>query len=102
MTTLQIEDPIATHVRIIDDSLVLDLADGRTVTVPLSWYPRIFQGTYQERENMIIQGNGVGIHWPDLDEDISIEGIIAGRTSKESPTSLKRWLHSRNKGVKQL
>jgi hypothetical protein len=95
MTTLQIEEPIATHVAIVDGSLVVNLADGRTVTVPLSWYPRVFQGTPQERSNMIIQGNGLGVHWPELDEDISIEGIIAGRPSKESSTSLKRWLLSR-------
>jgi hypothetical protein len=78
MTTLQIEEPIATEASVMEDSLVVNLADGRSISVPLSWYPRLFNGSVIERQNLVIEGGGVGIHWADLDEDISIEGLIEG------------------------
>ncbi len=80
-----------------DESLVVDLTDGRTVSVPLSWYPRLTNATIQERNNWRLIGRGEGIHWPDLDEDISIAGLISGKPSGESQTSLLQWLAQREK-----
>lgn len=85
----------AEAVQVTEDSLVVDLADGRTVSVPIAWYPRLAHGTMAERSNWRLIGHGDGIHWPDLDEDISIESLLAGRPSGESQSSLKRWLRSR-------
>lgn len=65
-------------VRVDDDHLVVDLRDGRTVSVPLVWYPRLLHATEQQRNNWEIAGGGFGIHWPDIDEDLSVEGILAG------------------------
>lgn len=81
-----------------DDELVVELVDGRTITVPLTWYPRLAHGTPAERANWRLIGEGEGIHWPDVDEDISIEGLLAGRRSGETQASLRRWLESRKTG----
>ena len=78
-----------------EDTLTVELADGRSLSVPLAWYPRLFHGSQQERENWELIGDGEGIHWPDLDEDISVEGLILGRRSGESQRSLQRWLDAR-------
>jgi uncharacterized protein DUF2442 len=80
-----------------EDSLTVDLSDGRTVTVPLAWYPRLAHGTPTERNNWRLIGRGEGIHWPDLDEDISVASLLAGHPSGESQTSLHRWLESRQR-----
>ena len=85
----------AEKVHVTEDSLVVDLSDGRTVSVPIAWYPRLENGTPAERSNWRLIGRGEGIHWPDLDEDISVEGLLAGRASGESQASLQRWLKSR-------
>jgi hypothetical protein len=85
----------AQQVSVTDDTLVVDLVDGRTVSVPLSWYPRLAYGTPAERSKWRLIGRGEGVHWPDLDEDISVAGLLAGRPSGESQTSLRRWLESR-------
>ena len=71
------------------DSLVVDLIDGRTISVPLSWYPRLFKATPKERANWEICGGGYGIHWPDLDEDLSTEGLLRGAAAptKEKTSS---------------
>jgi hypothetical protein len=82
-------------VKVTDDSLTVDLADGRTVSVPTEWYPRLAHGTPQERNNWRLIGRGAGIHWPDLDEDISLENLLLGQPSGESQKSLKRWLANR-------
>ena len=97
MTTLAAEIlvPNALSVRITEDTLSVDLTDGRTISVPLSWYPRLAHGTKKERENWCLIGQGDGIHWEDLDEDISVEGFIAGRPSGESQESFRRWLERR-------
>ena len=97
MTTLTLDSAslIATSVQVSADSLSVELADGRSISAPLAWYPRLFHGTPKERDNFRFIGSGEGIHWPDLDEDISIEGILAGRPSGESQRSLQRWLESR-------
>jgi hypothetical protein len=80
---------------VTDDELILDLADGRTISIPLVWYPRLLHGTADERSHWEWIGDKEGVHWPDLDEDISVEGIIAGRRSRESQHSLQRWLEQR-------
>jgi len=91
----------AQDVHVTDDSLIVDLDDGRTISVPLAWYPRLLNGTPEERSHWRLIGNGEGIHWPDLDEDISVTGIILGRPSGESAESLKRWLAQRPQTDKQ-
>ena len=85
----------AQKVAVSDDTLLVDLVDGRTVSVPLAWYPRLSHGSISERENWRLVGRGEGIHWPDLDEDISVESLLAGRASGESQSSLHQWLRSR-------
>jgi hypothetical protein len=76
-------------------TVIVDLTDGRTISVPLAWYPRLLYGTPEERNKWRLIGQGKGIHWPDLDEDISIEGLQLGRLSGESQRSFKRWLDER-------
>jgi hypothetical protein len=87
-------------VEVKEESLVVDLVDGRTVTVPLAWYPRLWYGSVQERANFEIIGDGHYIHWPELDEDLTVAGILAGRRSGESAASLKAWLSAREAGSK--
>lgn len=89
--------PRIVAVTVTDDTLSVDLEDGRTVAVPLSWYPRLAHATPEERQNFTIAGAGYGIHWPDLDEDIGVEGLLAGKKSLESPASLAAWLKSRKR-----
>jgi hypothetical protein len=84
-------------VEITEDALVISLVDGRVISVPIAWFPRLWYGTSVERANLEIIGDGNYIHWPELDEDLSVAGILAGRRSKENPKSLKKWLESRNK-----
>ncbi|PDW02709.1 DUF2442 domain-containing protein [Candidatus Viridilinea mediisalina] len=85
----------AQQVTISEDALTVDLQDGRTIIVPLTWYPRLVNGTPQERQHWRLMGDGVGIHWPDLDEDIKVEHLLSGKASNESQTSLQRWLAQR-------
>jgi hypothetical protein len=91
----------AQQVTVTDDSLTVDLTDGRTISVPLAWYPRLVQGTPQERNNWRLIGDGEGIHWPDLDEDLGVEGLLLGRPSGESQRSFQRWLDERSQRSKQ-
>ncbi len=86
----------ATSVRIARQALVVDLDDGRALTVPLAWYPRLLHGTPRERSHWRLIGGGEGIHWPDLDEDISVEGLLAGRPSSESQASFTQWVSERS------
>lgn len=97
MTTLaiKIEVPNVNNVIVTDDSLTVELDDGRTVSVPLAWYPRLLYASTEERNSWRLVGKGAGIHWEAIDEDISAEGLIAGRPSGESQTSFKKWLDSR-------
>jgi len=97
MSTLatELREAMAQSVTVSDDALVVDLTDGRTITVPLAWFPRLAHGTPAERANCRLIGTGEGIHWPDLDEDISVESLLAGRRSGETQESLRRWLGSR-------
>ena len=85
----------AQNVSITDDSLIVDLDDGRTITVPLGWYPRLLQASSEELKNWRLIGKGEGIHWQDLDEDISVENLLSAKQSGESPESFKRWLAKR-------
>jgi hypothetical protein len=88
------------NVTISDDTLAVDLEDGRTIAVPIGWFPRLAYGTPAERANFQISGAGYGIHWSDLDEDIGIEGLMLGKKSTESPASFERWLQRRrSKGM---
>ena len=87
--------PAATSVIVTDDTLTVDLSDGRTISVPLAWYPRLAHGTPDDRATWRLIGRGDGIHWPQLDEDISVEGLIAGKPSGESQASLARWIETR-------
>ena len=89
------EIPDAIDVKVSDDTLSVELRDGRTISVPLDWYPRLTHATEAERNNWRIIGRGNGIHWEDIDEDISVEGLLAGRPSGESQSSFKKWLESR-------
>ena len=99
MTTLAIEIRMvsAQSVNVTDDALIVDLSDGRTVFVPLAWFPRLLHGTPEERNKWRLIGDGEGIHWPDLDEDISVENLILGKSSGESRKSFKKWLEARTK-----
>ncbi|HEV7670147.1 MAG TPA: DUF2442 domain-containing protein [Thermoanaerobaculia bacterium] len=81
---------------ITDDALTVDLLDGRTISVPLGWYPRLLHGSPAERAHWRFIQGGEGIHWPDLDEDISVEGLVLGRPSGEGQASLERWLRGRS------
>ena len=85
----------ARSVAVTEESLTVDLVDGRTIIVPLAWYPRLWHGTPEERNHFEIFGDGAYIHWPDLDEDLTVAGLLAGYPSAESPQSLKKWLDAR-------
>jgi len=96
MTTLILEtEPLAAQVRVTDEKLILDLVDGRSLIVPLSWYPRLLHAAPKERQNWQLLGDGYAIEWVDLDEHIGVEGLLAGRQSGESYHSFERWLATR-------
>jgi hypothetical protein len=96
MTTLTLEtEPLALQVSVTDENLMVDLVDGRSLIVPLSWYPRLLQASQKERQNWQLLGDGYAIEWVDLDEHIGIEGLLAGRKSGESHNSFERWLATR-------
>ena len=99
MNTLTIDIQIskAQNVIVTEDTLTVDLIDGRTISVPLAWYPRLLHGTPKERNNWRFIGDKEGIHWSDLDEDISVENLLSGKPSGESQRSFKRWLDERPK-----
>ncbi len=86
---------LATAVAVTGDTLTVDLTDGRRISAPLAWYPRLLHATSEERSNWQLVARGEGIHWPAVDEDISVASIIAGRPSAESAPSLQRWLDAR-------
>src|SRR3972149_4336817 len=88
--------PSAENVQVSADTLSVELSDGRTISAPLAWFPRLLHGSARERGNWRLIGRGHGIHWEDLDEDISVEGLLAGRPSGESQASLKKWLKARS------
>lgn len=96
ISAVEIEVPNAESVMVTEDTLSVDLSDGRTISVPLAWFPRLVHATPEERSNWRLIGKGRGIHWEDLDEDISVEGLLAGKPSGESQDSFKRWLNQRS------
>lgn len=98
MSTLAVETdvPFAETVTVSDDTLGVNLSDGRTISVPLAWYPRLLHASSAERKRWRLVGRGVGIHWEDLDEDISIKGLLAGKPSGESQGSFSEWLAKRS------
>ena len=96
---VKISVPKAEGITVAEDTLTTELSDGRTISVPLAWYPRLIHATLEERNNWELIGTGQGIHWPDLDEDLSIEGFLAGRKSGESPRAFKRWLEAKKAGL---
>ena len=97
-STIAVQIPEVEDVSATDDTLRVELSDGRTLSVPLPWYPRLLRATPEERNNWELIGKGQGIRWPDLDEDLSVEGLIAGRPSGESQRSFKRWLEAKRAG----
>lgn len=88
----------ARGVHLTDDELIVELDDGRTIHVPLAWFPRLQYGTPEERAKWQLIGDGEGIHWPDLDEDIEVEHLLLGIPSQESRESFRRWLETRRRG----
>ena len=96
---VEARDALAADVKVTEDSLSAELIDGRTIVVPLAWYPRLLHATPDERNSWRLIGGGSGIHWPQLDEDISVASLLAGRPSGESPSSLKKWLANRSKAA---
>ena len=92
---IELKEALAQSVSVSDDALVADLEDGRTITVPLAWFPRLARGTPAERAKWRLIGRGEGVHWPELDEDISVASLLAGRRSGETQESLRRWLERR-------
>ena len=74
------------------------LTDGRIISVPLAWYPRLVHATPEDRSNWELIGSGEGIHWPDLDEDISVDMLLTGQKSGESQRSLRQWLAAKRDG----
>ena len=94
--TTKVRPVTAQNVTATDDTLVIELVDGRTISAPLVWYPRLLHGEPTERNNWRLIGQGEGIHWPDLDEDISVENVLLGKSSGESQRSFKRWIEERS------
>ncbi|NDJ18988.1 DUF2442 domain-containing protein [Myxacorys almedinensis] len=99
LTIELLEIPTILQVSITDDTLSTDLSDGRTLSVPLAWYPRLLHGSPEERQDYRLIASGSGVHWHQLDEDISVKNLILGKPSGESQTSFQRWLSNRMKRV---
>ena len=97
LAVIEVKEARAKDVSVTEDMLVVTLTDGRIVSVPLAWYPRLWYGTPAERANVEILGNGTILHWPALDEDLSVTGILLGKRSGESLASLRKWLEARKK-----
>lgn len=95
ISAIELSTPTAEHVHVSEDTLSVELSDGRTISAPLAWYPRLLHASPGERGHWRLIGRGHGIHWEDLDEDVSVEGLLAGRASGESQASFKRWLEAR-------
>jgi hypothetical protein len=97
MTTLTLEtEPLVAQIGVTGEKLIVDLVDGRSLIIPLSWYPRLLHASHEERQNWQILGDGYAIEWVDLDEHIGVEGLLAGRQSGESHQSFERWLATRD------
>ena len=98
-STIEMEVAFAENVSVTSNTLTVELSDGRTISVPIAWYPRLLNASAEERKQWRLIAKGRGIHWEDLDEDISVAGLLAGRPSGESQTSFKKWLAARSSRV---
>jgi hypothetical protein len=96
ISVVEVDIPNAEAVTVTEDTLSVDLTDGRTLSVPLTWFPRLVHATSEERNRWRLIGTGQGIHWEDIDEDISVAGLLAGKPSGESQASFRRWLSQRS------
>jgi hypothetical protein len=96
-SSVEIREALATRVELSEHTLSLELADGRTIAAPLDWYPRLAHATAEERGSWRLIGGGRGVHWPEIDEDISVANLLAGQPSMESQSSFKKWLANRAK-----
>lgn len=92
---INIEIPVAESVLVTEDTLSVNFIDGRTISVPIAWYPRLLHAMPAERNKWRLIGRGQGVHWEDIDEDISVKSLLSGKTSGESQASLKKWLEAR-------
>ena len=97
ISAFEARSPVVLNVDVSEATLSVELNDGRTLTVPTGWYPRLAYATDKERNNWTLMDGGYGIHWHDLDEDISLSGLLAGQSSRESQKSLQKWLATRAK-----
>lgn len=95
ISQIEVAIPNVVNVIVSDSALTVELEDGRTVAAPLAWYPRLAHASPAERIRWRLIGTGTGIHWEDIDEDVSVEGLILGKPSGESQNSLRRWLEQR-------
>jgi hypothetical protein len=96
-STAESREALATRVEVSEDALSVELADGRTIAAPIAWYPLLAHATTHERGFWRLIGGGRGVHWPELDEDISVANLLAGQLSTESQSSFKKWLANREK-----
>lgn len=96
-SAVEMEVPRAQSVAVTEDTLRVDLSDGRTISAPLAWYPRLLHAAPEERRDWRLIARARGIHWQAIDDDISVRGLLAGRASGESQASFKRWLRQRSK-----
>lgn len=96
-SAVEAREALAIRAEVSEDTLSMELADGRTIAAPLAWYPRLAHATAEERASWRLIGGGQGIHWPAVDEDISVANLLAGQPSAESQSSFKKWLASRAK-----
>src|SRR5262245_11524275 len=96
-STAERREALASTVRVTSDTLTVELADGRTIAAPVQWYPRLAHASTKERNDWRLIGGGRGIHWPAIDEDISVANLLDGLPSLESQSSLKKWLATRTK-----
>lgn len=97
-STTEASIPRAHSAAVSEDALTVDLIDGRRISVPLAWYPRLAHAGPEERGRWRLIAQGEGIHWPDLDEDIRVADLVAGRASTESQRSFQQWLQQRQTG----
>ena len=93
--TADLQASRAQSVLVTKDSVILELRDGRSISAPLAWYPRLLHATPEELNRWRLIGDGEGVHWPDLDEDLSAENLLMGKPSGESQSSFKRWIKKR-------
>ena len=99
ISTVSVDMPDALAIVVTEDTLTAQLSDGRTISAPLAWYPRLVHATQEERDNWEIHAEGQHLHWPDLDEDLSVEMLLTGQRSGESQRSFKRWLKAKRAGL---